>query len=77
MLKVDAIHTYYGSIHALKGVSLTIAEGEIVTLIGANGAGKSTTLMSVSGVTRPREGRIEFLGRTSRACPRSASWPWA
>ena len=63
MLKVDAIHTYYGSIHALKGVSLTIAEGEIVTLIGANGAGKSTTLMSVSGVTPPRQGSIAFLGQ--------------
>ncbi|WP_028586490.1 ABC transporter ATP-binding protein [Desulfocurvus vexinensis] len=63
MLKVDAIHTYYGSIHALKGVSLAIAEGEIVTLIGANGAGKSTTLMSISGVTQPRQGSIEFLGQ--------------
>jgi branched-chain amino acid transport system ATP-binding protein len=69
MLKVEAIHTYYGSIHALKGVSLTIAEGEIVTLIGANGAGKSTTLMSVSGVTRPREGRIEFLGQDITRLP--------
>lgn len=62
MLKVDNIHTYYGSIHALKGVSLEIKEGEIVTLIGANGAGKSTTLMSVSGVTPPRQGSISFLG---------------
>ena len=62
MLKVDNIHTYYGSIHALKGVSLEIKEGEIVTLIGANGAGKSTTLMSISGVTRPKEGRVSFLG---------------
>ena len=62
MLKVDNIHTYYGSIHALKGVSLEIREGEIVTLIGANGAGKSTTLMSISGVTRPKEGSVTFLG---------------
>ncbi|WP_461210751.1 ABC transporter ATP-binding protein [Desulfocurvus sp. DL9XJH121] len=62
MLRVDNIHTYYGSIHALKGVSLTINEGEIVTLIGANGAGKSTTLMSISGVTRPKEGGVAFLG---------------
>jgi len=69
MLKVDAIHTYYGSIHALKGVSLAIAEGEIVTLIGANGAGKSTTLMSISGVTQPREGRIEFLGQDITRLP--------
>jgi len=63
MLKLHNIHTYYGSIHALKGISLHIDEGEIVTLIGANGAGKSTTLMSISGVTPPREGRIEFLGQ--------------
>jgi branched-chain amino acid transport system ATP-binding protein len=62
MLKVDNIHTYYGSIHALKGVSLEIREGEIVTLIGANGAGKSTTLMSISGVTRPKEGSVTFMG---------------
>jgi len=63
MLKVENIHTYYGSIHALKGVSLEINEGEIVTLIGANGAGKSTTLMSISGVTRPKEGRVLFQGQ--------------
>ncbi|MCK9239553.1 ABC transporter ATP-binding protein [Desulfocurvus sp.] len=69
MLKVEAIHTYYGSIHALKGVSLTIDEGEIVTLIGANGAGKSTTLMSISGVTRPGQGRIEFLGQDITRMP--------
>ena len=61
MLKVDNIHTYYGSIHALKGVSLEIKEGEIVTLIGANGAGKSTTLMSISGVTRAKQGSVTFL----------------
>jgi branched-chain amino acid transport system ATP-binding protein len=62
MLKLTDIHTYYGSIHALKGVSLRVDQGEIVTLIGANGAGKTTTLMSVSGVTQARQGRIEFLG---------------
>ena len=62
MLKVDNIHTYYGSIHALKGVSLEIKEGEIVTLIGANGAGKSTTLMSISGVTRAKQGSVSFMG---------------
>ncbi|MFZ5427450.1 MAG: ABC transporter ATP-binding protein [Thermodesulfobacteriota bacterium] len=62
MLSLSGIHTYYGSIHALKGVTLTVNQGEIVTLIGANGAGKTTTLMSISGVTQPRQGSIEFLG---------------
>jgi len=63
MLEIKDIHTYYGSIHALKGVSLAIREKEIVCLIGANGAGKSTTLMSLSGVTRPRQGAIVFNGQ--------------
>jgi len=62
MLSLTNLHTYYGSIHALKGVTLSVARGEIVTLIGANGAGKSTTLMSISGVRSAREGRVEFLG---------------
>jgi branched-chain amino acid transport system ATP-binding protein len=62
VLRVDDIHSYYGSIHALKGVSLEVRRGEIVTLIGANGAGKSTTLRSVNGLVHPRQGRIEFLG---------------
>jgi len=62
MLSLSGINTYYGSIHALKGVTLTVNQGEIVTLIGANGAGKTTTLMSVSGVTQPKQGTIEFLG---------------
>lgn len=62
MLAVNAIHTFYGSIHALKGVSLQVREGEIVSLIGANGAGKSTTLMSISGVHHPRKGSIRFQG---------------
>jgi branched-chain amino acid transport system ATP-binding protein len=60
MLKLENIHTYYGNIQALKGVSLEISEGEIVTLIGANGAGKSTTLMSICGVVPPRRGEILF-----------------
>jgi branched-chain amino acid transport system ATP-binding protein len=60
MLELDAIHTYYGNIHALKGVSLRVDEGEIVCLIGANGAGKTTTLMSISGVTPPRQGSVVF-----------------
>lgn len=62
MLELRNISTYYGNIQALKDVSLTINEGEIVTLIGANGAGKSTTLMSISGVNPPRSGEILFRG---------------
>jgi len=58
MLEVDGIHTYYGNIHALKGISITVEEGEIVTLIGANGAGKSTTLWTISGLLKPRQGRV-------------------
>jgi branched-chain amino acid transport system ATP-binding protein len=61
MLKVKDIHTFYGNIEALKGVSLDISEGEIITLIGANGAGKSTTLMSICGITPPRMGEITFM----------------
>jgi branched-chain amino acid transport system ATP-binding protein len=63
ILQVDDIHTYYGSIHALKGISLQVNEGEIVTLLGANGAGKSTTLRSINGLNRPRQGGIRFQGR--------------
>ncbi|HEU4448940.1 MAG TPA: ABC transporter ATP-binding protein [Gaiellaceae bacterium] len=63
MLDVADIHTYYGSIHALKGVSIHVREGEIVTLIGANGAGKSTTLRSINGLNHPRRGSIRFQGR--------------
>ncbi len=63
MLKVKSLHTYYGGIHALKSVSFNLPEGEIVTLIGANGAGKSTALMSISGIVPPRYGEITFLGR--------------
>ena len=62
LLELDDIHTYYGNIEALKGVSLTVEEGEIVTLIGSNGAGKSTTLRTISGLTPPREGSIRFDG---------------
>jgi len=63
LLEVDDIHTFYGNIEALKGVSLTVDEGEIVTLIGSNGAGKSTTLRSISGLTPPRAGSIHFDGK--------------
>jgi branched-chain amino acid transport system ATP-binding protein len=62
LLSVDDVHTYYGTIHALKGVSLFVREGEIVTLIGANGAGKSTTLRSINGLNHPRQGTITFRG---------------
>ncbi len=60
LLKIDNIHVYYGAIHAIKGVSFEVNEGEIVTLIGANGAGKSTTLNTVSGLIKPRSGNVLF-----------------
>jgi branched-chain amino acid transport system ATP-binding protein len=60
LLELEKVETFYGNIQALKGVSLSIAEGEIITLIGANGAGKTTTLMTVCGITPPRSGRIRF-----------------
>jgi len=63
VLELTDVHTYYGSIHALKGVSLEVRDGEIVTLIGANGAGKSTTLRSINGLNHPRRGTIRFQGR--------------
>jgi branched-chain amino acid transport system ATP-binding protein len=63
ILELDDVHTYYGSIHAIKGISITVAEGEIVTLIGANGAGKSTTLRSINGLNHPRRGTISFQGK--------------
>ena len=68
-LEVDDIHTYYGNIEALKGVSLEVEEGECVTLIGSNGAGKSTTLRSVSGLTAPRTGAIRFQGEDIAQLP--------
>ena len=69
LLEVNDIHSYYGNIHALKGVSITVNEGEIVTLIGANGAGKSSTLKSISGVLRPRQGTINFQGKNIAGTP--------
>ncbi len=63
MLKIDDINVYYGAIHALKGISLEVNEGEIVTLIGANGAGKSTTLRTISGLLKPKTGKILFQGK--------------
>jgi branched-chain amino acid transport system ATP-binding protein len=62
VLELEDVHTYYGAIHALKGISLKVFEGEVVTLIGANGAGKSTTLRSINGVNHPRQGSITFAG---------------
>ena len=69
LLKVDDIHVYYGAIHAIKGVSFEVNEGEIVTLIGANGAGKSTTLNTVAGLLRPRSGSITFDGKNLASIP--------
>src|SRR3954452_7719019 len=69
LLEVDDIHTFYGNIEALKGVSLEVNEGEIVTLIGSNGAGKSTTLRSISSLTPARQGAIRFDGREIHMMP--------
>jgi len=69
LLEVNNIHTYYGNIHALKGISVTVNEGEIVTLIGSNGAGKSTTLKTISGLLRPRQGDIRFQGKPIAGTP--------
>jgi len=69
LLEVDDLHTYYGNIEALKGVTLEVQEGEIVTLIGSNGAGKSTTLRSISGLTPARSGSIRFDGREIARMP--------
>jgi branched-chain amino acid transport system ATP-binding protein len=68
VLELKDVHTYYGAIHALKGISLEVHEGEIVTMLGANGAGKSTTLRSINGLNHPRRGTIHFQGQeiTSR-----------
>ena len=63
LLTLEGVHTFYGRIEALKGISLEVREGEVVTLIGANGAGKSTTLRSISGLNQPRKGSITFQGR--------------
>jgi len=68
MLEVDNIHTYYGNIQALKGISLTVEEGEIVTLIGANGAGKTTTLRTICGLLKPRQGKVYLEGEDLTDC---------
>ena len=70
ILELEDVHTYYGSIHALKGISLTVNEGEIVTLIGANGAGKSTTLRSINGLNHPRQGQDHVPRAATSRTPR-------
>jgi branched-chain amino acid transport system ATP-binding protein len=69
LLELNDVHTYYGKIHALKGVSLSVNKGEIVTLIGSNGAGKSTTLRTISGLLRPRQGDVRLEGRSIMDIP--------
>ena len=69
ILKVEDINVYYGSIHAIKGISFEVDEGEVVTLIGANGAGKSTTLNTISGLLRSKTGSIEFMGQSLAKVP--------
>jgi branched-chain amino acid transport system ATP-binding protein len=69
LLEVENMHSYYGHIHALQGISLTVEEGEVVTLIGSNGAGKTTTLRSIHGILPPKEGRIIFNGEEMQGTP--------
>jgi branched-chain amino acid transport system ATP-binding protein len=69
ILRLENIHSYYGNIHALHGISLYVKEGEVVTLIGANGAGKSTTIRTISGIMHPREGSIHFDGQPIHNVP--------
>jgi len=69
LLEINDLHTYYGKIHALKGVTITVEEGEIVTLIGANGAGKTTTLNTVSGLLVPKQGSVHFDGEDLTSIP--------
>jgi branched-chain amino acid transport system ATP-binding protein len=69
LLEIENMHSYYGNIHALQGISLTVEEGEVVTLIGSNGAGKTTTLRSIHGILPPREGKIIFDGEEIQGTP--------
>ncbi|MGW8271978.1 MAG: ABC transporter ATP-binding protein [Thermodesulfovibrionales bacterium] len=69
MLKVDGVHVFYHQIEALKGVSIEVGQGEIVSLVGSNGAGKSTTLMTISGILKPRGGSVELFGRRIEGLP--------
>src|SRR5260221_12639182 len=69
LLKLENVHTYYGHIHALKGITMEVNEGEVVTLIGANGAGKRTTLRTISGLVHPRSGTVTLDGRVLNTVP--------
>lgn len=69
ILSIHDLHVYYGKVHALRGINLSVEEGEIVTLLGSNGAGKSTTLHTISGLLRPREGEIQFAGTRINSMP--------
>ncbi len=69
LLEIQDLHIYYGNVHALKGINLTVGEGEIVTLLGANGAGKSTTLRAISGLVKPRSGKIHFRDNSLNEAP--------
>jgi branched-chain amino acid transport system ATP-binding protein len=69
LLDLENVHVHYGAIHALKGVTITVEPGQIVTLVGANGAGKSTTLRAISGLLRPSQGTIRFEGKSLAGCP--------
>ena len=71
LLEVSDIHVYYGAIHAIKGISFDVRPGEIVALIGANGAGKSTTLNTIAGLLKPRSGSIRFKGENVTGTPAS------
>ena len=77
MLKIEDISVFYGAIHAIKGVSLEVNQGEIVTLIGANGAGKSTILRTVSGLLKPKEGTISFEDSVISGMPAQGYFPGA
>lgn len=72
MLNIENINVYYGAIHAIKDISIHVTEGEIVTLIGANGAGKSTTLRTISGLLKPKSGKIDFEGQNIAGIPAQA-----
>ena len=76
MLQVKDINVYYGAIHAIKGISLEVSDGEIVALIGSNGAGKSTTLRTISGLMKPKSGSIIYDDKANRLI-RSSAWAFA
>ena len=77
MLKVDNIDVYYGAIHAIKGISIEVPKGEIVTLVGSNGAGKSTTLRTISGLMKPKNGTILFEDKNIVGVRHIKLWVWA